>query len=156
MLTFWRHSLAVGVTARLLAMARGEADPERYYVSGLLHDIGRLLLFLREPVTMYEALVKRQARDGMLYEIEQELLGYDHGEAGAALLRSWAIPERLCAPIHYHHHPGAAGAFEMEAAVVHAADVIAGCLDYGSTGQRVVPPLDDGAWRRGDRRRGRP
>src|SRR3974390_494760 len=39
---FWRHSLCVGVTAKLIAIKRRK-DPkqlEEYFVAGLLHDIG--------------------------------------------------------------------------------------------------------------------
>lgn len=150
MLTFWRHSLACAVTARMLAVARREGEVERFYVIGLLHDIGRLLLFLREPTVMYDALIRRQAEGGLLYQVERELLGYDHAQAGAALLKSWDIPERLHAPIGFHHDPMAAGGYTLEASVIHVSDVIVGCLELGSSGQRVVPPLLDAAWREVD------
>ena len=42
--SFWRHSLAVGITARLLAMERRLPKPDKFFVAGLLHDVGRLVL----------------------------------------------------------------------------------------------------------------
>ena len=44
--SFWRHSLAVGITARLLAMERRLPKPDKFFVAGLLHDVGRLVLAL--------------------------------------------------------------------------------------------------------------
>ena len=44
--SFWRHSLAVGITARLLAMERRLPKPDKFFVAGLLHDVGRLVLLV--------------------------------------------------------------------------------------------------------------
>src|SRR5512136_3225388 len=43
---FWRHSLCVGVTAKLIAAKRKRdaKQLEEYFVSGLLHDIGKIPL----------------------------------------------------------------------------------------------------------------
>src|SRR4051812_20932266 len=45
--SFWKHSLACGMAARMLALAKRMPKPEKFFVAGLLHDIGRLVLFTR-------------------------------------------------------------------------------------------------------------
>ena len=47
--SFWQHSLATGICARLIALERRLPKPDRLFVAGLLHDIGRLVLFLQSP-----------------------------------------------------------------------------------------------------------
>lgn len=56
MRSFWEHSIACGLAARAIADCRGEANVERFYVAGLLHDIGRLVLYLGQPHEMNELL----------------------------------------------------------------------------------------------------
>ncbi len=43
---FWRHSIGTAIAARAIALRRRVASAERYFVAGLLHDVGRLVLFL--------------------------------------------------------------------------------------------------------------
>jgi HD-like signal output (HDOD) protein len=45
MRSFWRHSLACGLAAKSLAALRREPNTERYFITGLLHDIGSLVLY---------------------------------------------------------------------------------------------------------------
>ena len=47
--SFWRHSLACGIGARLIAMERRLPKADKFFVAGLLHDVGRLVLFAEAP-----------------------------------------------------------------------------------------------------------
>src|SRR5437773_5765052 len=47
--SFWRHSLACGIGARILGIMKRMPNPERFFVAGLLHDVGRLVLFSQSP-----------------------------------------------------------------------------------------------------------
>ena len=47
--SFWKHSLACGIGARCLAVAGQLPAPEKFFVAGLLHDLGRLVLFSQAP-----------------------------------------------------------------------------------------------------------
>ena len=58
--SFWRHSIACGVVARAFASLRHESNVERYFVTGLLHDIGRLVLLMEVPKKM--AVIFERAR----------------------------------------------------------------------------------------------
>ena len=57
---FWRHSVACGVAARSIADFRGEKNSERFYLAGILHDIGRLALYKTEPDLAREAFLSEQ------------------------------------------------------------------------------------------------
>ncbi|MBF0285189.1 MAG: HDOD domain-containing protein [Magnetococcales bacterium] len=144
--SFWRHSIACGVTARVLAIARREPNVEQYYLAGLMHDIGRLALYSQASEAMREMLERLQREPGPLYREEERLLGFDHGRLGGHLLRNWNLPPSLFLPVQYHHHPSLSEDYQLMSAVVHVADIVAKCLGFGSSGDSRVPPLDPWAW----------
>lgn len=104
---FWRHSLAVAHTARLLQdrlPADVPAMPEAY-TAGLLHDIG-MLVFDRALGSQYKKMLARARTDRQqLHRVEAALLGLDHAEAGARMLTAWDMPERLIDAARWHHDP---------------------------------------------------
>lgn len=144
--SFWRHSVACGVTARALAARRRESNVERYFVAGLLHDIGRPVMYLRIPEEARVAVTRSRDTGRPLFETEHEILGFDHSHVGHALLEQWKLPPSLREAVAHHHHPERSPRFPVEAAVVHVADLIANALKFGTSGEPGVPPLAPGAW----------
>lgn len=148
MRSFWEHSVACGIVARSIATYRREANVERLYVAGLLHDVGRLLLFMRRPEIMRDLLSGAETEDRLLYQLEYEALGFDHAAVGGALLQVWHVPESLSEPVSWHHVPEGAQHYPVEASIVHVADIIVHGLRIGGTGEQFVPPLSTEAWNR--------
>lgn len=143
---FWRHSVGVGVVTKLLAVRLGDPSPERFFVAGLLHDIGRLVLFKQAPALAAEAL-HLAGRDGRsLLHAEREVFGFDHAALGGALLRKWRFPESLEQAVGRHHDP-LAGAEPLEAALVCAADMVAAAVLPGCSGERRIPEFLPEAWK---------
>ena len=121
---FWHHSIACGLCARAIAQERRHANAERHFVTGLLHDVGRLVMLMRAPEQMHEVLERDSDGGTPACEAEAELLGCNHTEVGAALMRKWNLPAYLQECTRYHHAPLQAPQFALEAAVVHVAEVI--------------------------------
>ncbi|MBM4187635.1 MAG: HDOD domain-containing protein [Gemmatimonadetes bacterium] len=144
--SFWRHSIACGLAARQLAAHRREANVERFFVAGLLHDIGRPIMFTKAASDAARALRASRQTGRPLFEVEQEVFGFHHGAVGAALLERWRLPGMLIDAAAWHHAPRLAGRFPLEAAVVHSADVFANGLGLGSSGEANVPPFDPETW----------
>jgi HD-like signal output (HDOD) protein len=144
MRAFWLHSVGCGVSARAIA-GRAGRPAGRLFTAGMLHDVGRLLLYLQEPAMMEGAGAWADAEGAPLVVAERQLLGTDHAEVGAALLAQWGLPGTLRDLVEHHHHPaGAASA--VEAHVVHLADVLANSLELGTSGERRVPAIAPNAW----------
>ena len=143
---FWKHSVACGLVARLLAYRRREPNPERFFVAGLLHDIGRLILYLKLPKESAVLLEEAKRSGELLHVLEQKFLKFDHGDVGAALMEAWNLPEVHRATVRYHHRPSGASSFPAEVATVHVADVVANSLGLGTSGGLFVPPLEEEAW----------
>jgi HD-like signal output (HDOD) protein len=144
--SFWRHSLACGIAARLLAIARRLPKPEKFFVAGLVHDLGRLVLFSQAPASAKEVFACYHAERQLLRQAETKVLGFDHAQIGEALLREWHYPVPLIEAVAFHHHPMMATAHPTGAAIVHLADHLANALQLGSSGERAVPPLSLKAW----------
>ncbi len=144
--TFWRHSVGCGVAARVIATFRRESNSERYFVAGLLHDIGSLVLYTREVHLSLQALERAREEKTLLHPLERQIIGFDHAAVGLALLKSWNLPQSLQAAVAFHHDPIRASAYPVEAATVHVADIIANAMQLGSNGDIQVAPLDPQAW----------
>ncbi len=145
---FWRHSIACGVAARVIATARREINVERFYLAGLLHDVGQLVILNQLPEEAGPLLEKSAAEKKPIFTTEREVLGFDHGEVGGRLLQQWRLPAELHLPVWHHHTPSAAEDFLLETAIVHVADLLAVSIRHGSGIEPRVPPLDAAAWER--------
>jgi len=143
---FWRHSMGVAIIARNLAIHCRETNPERFYLAGILHDIGRLIILENMPDEASEIITRQNKTDGIMWEIEREVLGFDHGEVGAALSHSWNLPLSLEEIIGNHHTPGRSKRYPLETTIIHLADIFAKAMELGSSGDIHVPPLDEKSW----------
>lgn len=145
--SFWRHSIACGVAAKIIATYRRDPNIERFFVAGIVHDIGRLIIFKKAPDEAKQALTSCRADSELLYSAEARLIGADHCEVGRVLLRSWNLPPVLEEVTAFHHRPGRAASYPIETAVVHIADILAHGMQFGTSGEIHVPPLDESAWK---------
>jgi HD-like signal output (HDOD) protein len=144
--SFWRHSIACGIIARLIAATRNIQNTERLFVAGMLHDIGRLVVYHYMPRHALDILEKARDTEALLCQVEAEYLGGDHAEIGGLLMQIWKLPQSLENAVRHHHKPGDSQN-GLEPAIVHVADVIAKALGIGSSGDYFVPPLDPAAWK---------
>lgn len=144
---FWRHSLYCGVLARLIAVRCNALHTEPFFVSGLLHDIGQLIILNKLPEMSRETQMR--SNDGMipLHMVEQEVIGFDHARVGAELLRSWRLPDTTIDATEFHHEPGKAELSPLGASIVHIANAIAHDVEIASDQEKsnvetaLVDPL---------------
>src|SRR5579884_2894072 len=106
-IVIWEHSLACALVARRLAKRIGFPDPEKAYLAGLLHDIGLVVGFSIFGGEYERLLQNAKARQIPIYELEQELLGFTHCDAGAMLAERWRLADDISAVIAHHHNPPA-------------------------------------------------
>lgn len=142
----WRHSLGVAITAQILGKQLDMKNPEEVFVAGLLHDIGKVLLYVKWPEVGNEIKAASRAGDRPMIEIEQELYAASHADVGGWLADAWHLPTTLREPILFHHQPGAAQEAPLQTAVVHVADILVKGMACGNPGDDLVPPLSGPAW----------
>ena len=127
---FWSHNIACATAARTIVNELGMMQSERVFVAGLLHDIGKLLMYLAHPDLSSEVLDLTRANPELdVNEVERIAFGYDHAELGAALLNEWALPASLVVPVQFHHTPDQAKRFATEASVLHLANIVANKIE---------------------------
>lgn len=141
---FWRHAVGTALCSKSLARL-AKRNQEFGFVSGLLHDIGRLVLVTHFP-EQYGAVLERQSKTGShALCAEREVLGLDHAQVGRALAQHWKFPELIQRAIGNHHAPAPADLGDIPS-VVHVANVIVHGLDLGGEQEEQVPALDQNAW----------
>jgi putative nucleotidyltransferase with HDIG domain len=145
---FWRHSVACGLVARTISELNNETDGERYFVAGLLHDIGRLVMCLKIPDQFRIAMNFARNSGDRWYKAEAKYFGFDHGGVGGALLRAWNLPERLQESVAHHHNPSAAKNYGHEAAVIFLADHISHEIVNDQDEDHSRGEINTSAWKR--------
>ncbi len=118
---FWGSSVHCGVLARLLAAECHIIDSDRLFVTGLLHDIGHLVMYKQFPQESAELLQRSEQETLRLENLEQQMLGFDAAELGAELLVKWNLPESFIMPLRHQNMPEVADKFRLDACILHIA-----------------------------------
>lgn len=108
----WVHALEVAHVSRALARSLPGLDPELGYLCGLLHDVGRFIMFDLSPAALREVDEAEWSNPGELLTAEKSICGFDHAELGSLACERWGLARALCAFIKLHHHGGVEGALE--------------------------------------------
>jgi putative nucleotidyltransferase with HDIG domain len=145
---FWEHSLGCAVAAGALSKATRRGHPEEVTAAGLLHDVGKVVLYKELPEVFEEIVARSTAERRSFREVEREVLGIDHGEIAAFLVDKWRFPACLAEPVTLHHTPARARLAPDETALVHVANCLVRGLGHGSGGDPFVPSIDPQAWKR--------
>ncbi|HOJ32310.1 MAG TPA: HDOD domain-containing protein [Candidatus Hydrogenedentes bacterium] len=139
----WRHSIATAILAERISRIKRYPIQNGYYTAGLLHDLGKVCFDLVIP-SRYEEVVRKARESGALvFEVEQNELGLDHGESGASLGEYWNLPSNVIAAMRGHH--GVVEPSEGDG-VVHVtivADYLAYQAEMGETSNGRPPDKPD-------------
>jgi HD-like signal output (HDOD) protein len=124
---FWMHTFACALGSQAIAKNTGCEHSEDFFLAGLLHDIGILVLdqFFHEEFIGVLHYATSNKTD--YTKAERAILGMTHQEIGEYVARKWKVPDFLLHAIRHHHYPAVTDR-DCEAsltimAVVHVADV---------------------------------
>ena len=145
MASFWEHSVAVGLLALEIGRAAGIPGAQSFYIPGLLHDLGRLVMYLKLPGLTNDLLDQRESSGRAMHELEHEALGYSHADIGGSLLAFWKLPPSICEPVTAHHNPAAGGEFMLSTCAIHIADAWVNSNQTGSSGDKFELDISDDA-----------
>ncbi|WP_019625907.1 HDOD domain-containing protein [Thioalkalivibrio sp. ALJT] len=146
---FWRHSAYCAVIARQLAIRLLPRQVGGIFLAGLLHDLGKLLLFTQSPESAHRAFLSSlDASDGLSpHAAERAQLGFDHAQLGGALAEHWGLPELLVDCLAGHHQPMQAPERNRTAVMlVHLANTGAHLAEIDSRDWADAPPVDPAVW----------
>ncbi len=132
--SFWRHAVYSAVMMQTLAAGLPrEQRPSAgsAYLTGLLHDFGRLVfahLFPEEYHQLNHIVAADPAAD--CTAVEETLIGTTHAELGAWLLKEWKLPNDVVVANLKHHDPDFQGTHACASHLVLITDRI---LDWNTT-----------------------
>ncbi len=146
MKSFWKHSIACAILSRNIATYRREVNQERFFIAGILHDLGFLVMCSSIPDSV-KAILQNGAESNQLHYVsELKHIGFGHAAVGGALLVKWKIPPNISEPVAFHHAPVDALRYPLEAATIHLADIMCNTIGCSLTDNGPIPPLDNDAW----------
>lgn len=121
----FQHSVRVGNAAKKIAatLAGEQKTLDDALSSGMLHDIGHLLLAIDQQDRFREALVLSRRKNQASWRSELEVFGTTHAEIGAYLIGLWGLPDPIVEAIAFHHYPSKCAERKcVSLAAVHVAD----------------------------------
>jgi putative nucleotidyltransferase with HDIG domain len=134
MQVFWQHSIKTAIIARELArQVREIEEPESMFTAGLLHDIGKLLLFNKCPERMLAAEEYTMQKRVDVLSAEMSQVGLTHTAVGEALMQHWGLPQLLINCVTRHHEIVHDGPDRHATHLIYLANQLS----------HYVPPLDD-------------
>ncbi len=146
----WRHCQAVGGYAKQIVQLEGggKSLADYAFIAGILHDVGKLVLATVLPQQYARVIQGVRQQNRLVWDVEREILGASHCEAGAYLLGLWGADEKIVGAIALHEQPSytsAAGGSSgrLLAAAVHAANAFEHEL-YQIHPQYARPKLERG------------
>ena len=147
MSSFLIHSLACATITRIIAALANIRNTEQLFIAGLLHDVGKLILFKYFPDHSLALLSQHRSEENQqsLYKIEKATIGITHSKIAGLLLKKWNFPDSLQNNIIHHHNPSLADHTEA-AVIIQLADIIAHGTGFGSSGECTPPGFDEDAW----------
>lgn len=145
MTDLWSHSVAVAAFAKTIAEAETDCQETigNSFIAGIIHDIGKLLLFTTVQEQYIHAIECAKEQQCLLVEAEQQIFCADHGNVGGYLIGVWGLPGQVSEAVAFHHrldkYPNASF---CPAIAVQAADVIFYILNPEKC-QGKPPTLDE-------------
>jgi len=86
-----KRSLMMSAIASILAKNKNKSNADELYISGLISNLGQMILFLYSPEKYSSVYIKGQA----LLKIEEKIFGTDHIEIGILFCRQEKLPSFL-------------------------------------------------------------
>ncbi len=137
----FNHSVAVGFIARLLSKRLKCNIMDEIVISGILHDIGLLVLSRYFP-ERYTDVIDSFKQGDTLSDAEKAAFGFSHTDIGSWLAGKWSLPDTVSDTILFHHSPSQAGKNQIHIATVHIADYIVDGHVIRATARDFFSPFD--------------
>jgi len=140
---FWQHSLSCAIASTYIAKHCGKRATEQFFIMGLLHNIGSLVLYQTLPELSKRSIMATRFDNEAVHHAEKRIIGFDHTETGRALSQAWRFPPMIGEVIRFHHSPSQAKQFPIETAIIHLADIIVSGSRHPNN---EAPPLAFEVW----------
>lgn len=133
----FNHAVGTAMISAKLASYNKKISSDIAYTAGLLHDIGKIALdqFMNSAYPMFYRRIQQNGEP--LIDVEKEMFGLTHTEAGGRLSEAWDLPDRLAEVIKYHHRPEDAAIDSELSHLVYMGDLIMSRFIVGQDLERL-------------------
>jgi len=141
-LEFWKHQCGCASICRIIGQHIDAKKIEEYYIAGLFHDVGKLVLDQLYPDRLRK-VIQMVNKESVFYRKAERLeFGKTHVEIGEYFLNLWNIPDIIKDAVRNHHSPMDSTIDPTLTSAVHLADIIAHLIHIGQSGEKSVPKLE--------------
>jgi putative nucleotidyltransferase with HDIG domain len=103
----WQHSISTALAAQRIAELAPQlgVNPGEAYLTGLLHDIGRFIMFEHASAELQKVDEANWQSPDELIDADVEIFKFTHSELGYLACMHWGMPDLVSAVIKDHHSP---------------------------------------------------
>lgn len=144
---FWEHSLATALISNWLSEQYGIGEPEECFVAGLLHDVGKVLIYRQAPEAYGKLICEAADRGVRFYQYEKEVMEFcSHDAVGALVGMKWGLNQETVEAIGNHHYIEEREDFPEESklliALISVASLLANQSGYGPVANSTLEVLN--------------
>lgn len=132
-------ALKTGAVARAIAKSTPFADDA--LITGLLLDVGYLILINECPDELRRAAKLAEAQQIPMWEAERATIGASHAEVGAYLLALWGLPYSVVEAVAHHHEPNRVAHTEFD--LLATATIANAAVDAATNANHRDHSIDD-------------
>nr|HPI20935.1 HDOD domain-containing protein [Candidatus Kapabacteria bacterium] len=142
----WKHSIAVGVIAKSLGELSGTMNTENLFVSGIIHDFGKLF-FLKVAREEYLEIINNAIENKISLSSSEKLhFGINHDIIGGLLAKKWQLPNNIIESINFHNSKKLSFTNNKQIACIQLANIIANMLNLGNPGYEIIDQPSFDIW----------
>ncbi len=138
----WKHSVKTALIGRYLCRGKKKYADEGIFTACILHDFGKLFLIENFPDEYRKILELSRKMHLPIYDLEEEIFGYNHGVISGIIAKKWNLPESLIQAISFHHHPSSSESHAGLAAITGFANYLCS-TDENKDCSKTTPLLKD-------------
>lgn len=140
---FWKHSIVCSQIARFLGNHYNVPGKDSLFLSGLIHDIGKLV-FDQYFHTEFEQIIDRIDQEQIpSSKAEKDILGVTHYQVGAKMLQQWQFPKEVTMQVFYHHAPWHDKNYSTGSIIIYLSDMITKISGYTCLENEKKSEIDD-------------
>jgi len=126
----WKHAILCSQITKFLGMHFRISDDGSLFLSGLIHDIGKVVIDQYFHEEFLQIINHISAHHTTFSSAEKEILGVTHYQIGAKLLKQWNFPHKVIIQVLYHHAPWYDKDYEVNNIILYLANILTKLSGY--------------------------
>lgn len=127
---FWEHAVVVSQVAKLLGTHFRIGNDDSLFLSGLVHDMGKVVLDQYFHKEFLEIIDEVSSNGSTFSQAEKNILGTTHYQIAAKILKQWHFPNNVAFQVLYHHAPWHDHPYQTNSIIIYLANILSKLAGY--------------------------